>query len=160
MLIHYPLQDFLELWSSCKCVEAVLNTSATGDFLLILRLSDDDFCHQVLVSPKWVYIIETYQVPCGYRSFQSILIFHYTLSQLQPIKIVTESAYCSRYCAYLMLDVSYLGSTIVVLLSLLCTFLICYSFLLGYLSLSSLIASFAILVPFRQPYAFLLVLLV
>jgi len=44
----------------------------------------------------------------------------------------TESAYCSRYCTYLMLDVSYLGSTIAVLLSLPCTFLICNSFLLGY----------------------------
>ena len=71
---------------------------------------------------------------------------------------VTESAYGSRYCTYLMLDVSYLGSTIVALFFLPCTFLICYSFLLGYLFLSSLIA-FATLVPFRQPYAFLLVLL-
>jgi len=58
-----------------------------------------------------------------------------------------------------MLDVSYLGSTIVALLSLPCTFLICYSFRLGYLLLSSLITFFATLVPFRQPYAFLLVLL-
>ena len=58
-----------------------------------------------------------------------------------------------------MLDVSYSGSTIVVLLSLPCTFLICYSFLLGYLLLSPLIAPFAILVPFRQSYAFLIVLL-
>jgi len=73
--------------------------------------------------------------------------------------IVTESACCSGYCTYLMLDVSYLGSTIVVLLSLPFTFLICYNFLLGYLSLSSCIAPFASLVPFRQPYAFLLVLL-
>jgi len=72
---------------------------------------------------------------------------------------VTESAYCSRYCTYLILDVSYLGSTIIALLSLPCIFLICYSFLLGYLSLSSLIAPFDILVPFRQPYAFILVLL-
>ena len=70
-----------------------------------------------------------------------------------------ESAYCSRYCTYLRLDVSYLGSTIVVLLFLPCTFLICYSFLLGFISFSSLIAPFACLVPFRQPYAFLLVLL-
>ena len=58
-----------------------------------------------------------------------------------------------------MLDVSYLGSTIVALLSLPCTFLISYSFLLGYLSLSLLIAPSATLVPFKQPYAFLLVLL-
>jgi len=58
-----------------------------------------------------------------------------------------------------MLDVSYLGSTIVALLFLPCTFLICYSFLLGYLFLSSLIVSFATLLPFRQPSAFLLVLL-
>jgi len=27
-----------------------------------------------------------------------------------------ESVYCSRYCTYVMLDVSYLGSTIVALL--------------------------------------------
>ena len=73
---------------------------------------------------------------------------------------VTESAYCSHYCTYLMLDVSYLGSIIVALPLLLCTFLLCYRFLLGYLSLSSLIASFATLVPFRQPYTFPLVLLV
>jgi len=39
-----------------------------------------------------------------------------------------------------------------------CTFLICYCFLLGYLVLSLLIA-FATPGPFRQPYAFLLVLL-
>ena len=81
-----------------------------------------------------------------------------TLCLYNFIGCVTESAYCSRYCTYLMLDVSYLGSTIVALLFLPCTFLICYSFLLGYLFLSSLIA-FATLVPFRQPYAFLLVLL-
>jgi len=48
---------------------------------------------------------------------------------------VTESAYCSRYCTYLMVDVSYLGSTIVALFILPCTFLNCYSFLLGYLFL-------------------------
>ena len=34
-----------------------------------------------------------------------------------------ESAYYSRYCTYLMLDVSYLGSTKVALLSLPCTYL-------------------------------------
>jgi len=69
---------------------------------------------------------------------------------------VMESAYCSRYCTYLMLNVSYLGSTIVALLSLPCTFLVCYTFLFGYLYLSSLIAFSATLVPIRQPYTFLL----
>ena len=34
----------------------------------------------------------------------------------EMLHIVTESAYCSRYCTYLMLHVSYLGSTIVALL--------------------------------------------
>jgi len=71
----------------------------------------------------------------------------------------TESAYCSRYCTYLMLDASCLGSTIVALLFFTLYFPCCYSFLLGYLSLSSLIAFVATFVPFRQPYAFLLVLL-
>jgi len=57
-----------------------------------------------------------------------------------------------------MLDVSYLGSSIVALFFYLVLSLFCYSFLLGYLFLSSLIA-FTTLVPFRQPYASLLVLL-
>jgi len=96
--------------------------------------------------------------PCPERPTPNSLSRWFDISSTRLTSLVTESAYCSRYCTYLMLDVSYSGSSIVALFFLPCTFLICYSFLLGYLFLSSLIA-FTTLLPFRQPYAFLLVLL-